>query len=181
MSKMIADQLHRIKIFASTHLTPERFLVISSSVFISTMFAFIIFVTLIPEQEKPSLGTYESPQFVVNADRDTFTPLITVWTSDIIQVEGRRCVNRKEVEVFNYQTFTKVNPETGVALNSVPGSTRVREEVTQEGEYRPTIRRVLIPLGVEDGTWRLDSIDVSTNDGVIKTWSTVFFEVKKAP
>lgn len=164
-----------------THITPERVLIISMSVFISTMFAFIIFVTLIPDQEKPSLGTYETPQFIINIDRDPFTPLITIWTTDIIQVEGRRCVNRKKVEVFNYQTFTKVNPETGVALNSVPGSTRVREEVTQEGECRPTVRRVLIPVGIEEGTWRLDSIDVSTNDGIIKTWSTVFFEVRKAP
>ena len=169
--------INRIK----SHITPERVLIISMSVFISTMIAFIIFITMIPEQEKPSLGTYETPQFVVNTDRDPFTPLVTVYDTDVIEVDGRRCVNRSKVEVFNYQTFTKVNPETGAAINAVPASTRVREEVTQEGNCHTSRRRILIPQPIEEGAWRVDSIDVSTSDGVIRTWSTIVFEIKKAP
>jgi len=176
--------------FLKQHATPERILTVSVAALISSIIAFIVLLYFVPDPPLDSLGTYESPQIVsiqdpftqmFVVDRDIRTEIPTVYDNDRIVIFGKRCVNRDSVTVLTYQTFTQVDLTKEISVKTVPAATRVRVEVSGGRDCNPTERIILIPEGVSPGIWRIDNIDLSTEDGVVKTWSTQNFEVIEAP
>lgn len=152
------------------YITAERALYVSFSLAISAL-SIVAILLLLPKPKVSLLGDYETPQHVNAMVPGVEGP--AVLQGGMLDVVGRRCVTSERVSVITFRTFTRVDPPGAV----VAGSTRAGELVKGSGHCVPSILSIRIPEGVGPGVWRIDGIDISTQSGDVKVWSSETFTV----
>lgn len=134
-----------------------------------------LLVYVVPGRDRPSLGPYVSPQLVTSTEGETGLPEIH-RSDQHFSITGKRCVSgNSDFGIVSFRTFTRLSP-TPAGERSVVSV--ARELLTVRPEHcQVRALDIVIPEAVTAGVWRLDTVDISLKDGVLRVWSTEDFEV----
>lgn len=168
-------------------LSPDRVLLFATMIFVAGIVSLIVFYIFRQNVPQPSLGAYQSPQAVLRCktlEPSSCMPLIpydgigALYMGDVVGIQGLRCVNSEHpINVLTYRNFSRV-VQQDERPTTVAASTRVRESVRKTGDTcDPILTMVAMPVSLEPGRWRLDGIDFSTKDGIIRIWTTEDFQI----